>query len=156
MLRPRRWWVLSALLLGCLDSRGPAGPSLSTSDELVLQVLPNLDRRTLADDQAIITAAEVQNHILHLTVRYGGGCREHGFALVAGDAVGESFPPFTLLRLAHEAHDDPCDALLLRELHVDLSPIVALLQPGGSNALRFELVEPGEHRSDVGELLLTF
>lgn len=149
------WWILPALLLGCVDSRRAAGPSLSTSDDLVLQILPNLDWRALDDDHVVITAAQVSNRVLHLSVQFGGGCKEHSFALVAGDSFGESFPPFTLFRLVHDAQGDPCDALLARTLHVDLSPIVALLQPGNT-ALRFELVEPGERRSDVGELLLTF
>ncbi|HEV8599400.1 MAG TPA: hypothetical protein VGQ69_08585 [Gemmatimonadales bacterium] len=133
-----------------------AGPSLSSDAQLVLQVIPGLDWRALPDDQVTILSANVESRTLHLQVQYGGGCADHGLALVTGAELAESFPPFTLLRLAHDAHGDPCDALITRSLEIDLSPIVPLVQQSGAHALRFELLEPGGQPSNVGELLLAF
>jgi hypothetical protein len=154
--RIRGYVLLGGLLLGCLDSRGLAGPSLSDADELVLQIVPQLDWRTLADDDVVITAAAVHGRVLELSLQFGGGCRTHRFALVAGTEFGESNPPYTVFRLAHDADGDPCDALLQKTLTVDLDPIVPLVQQGGVNALRFQLLEPGERPAGVGELLLSF
>jgi hypothetical protein len=144
---------LGMIALACSN---PVGPGLSDQDQLVLQVTPGLDWRVLPDDQVTITDARVEGRTLHLSLQFGGGCKTHRFALVAGAELGESNPPYTLLRLAHDGHDDFCDALVTRNLEVDLSPIVPLVQQSGAAALRFELVEPGEHVSGVGELLLTF
>ena len=145
--------LLGALLFGCSDA---AGPSLSEDEDLVLQILDLREPGELPDDQATITSARVEGRTLHLTVQFGGGCGRHRFGLVAGTAFGESLPLYTVFRLAHDGGGDPCDALLTRNLRVDLSPIVPLVQQGGGTALRFELLEPGEHPSAVGELLLTF
>lgn len=143
--------LLGSLLLGCGD---PMGPDLSSGDELTLQIVPNLNWHALAADQVVISAAELDGLTLHLTLRFGGGCKVHRFALVAGDSWGESYPPYTVLRLAHDGAADPCDALLSKQVRIDLSPLVPLIQRAGAAALRFELLEPGERRSAVGELLL--
>ncbi len=146
--------IAAMLALPALACGTPAGPTLSAED-LVLQVA-DLDWSTLPGDQATITSAELQGHTLHLRVQYGGGCAPHRFALVTGTAIAESFPPYALFRLAHDGSGDPCDALVNRDLRVDLTPIVSLLQQGGGTSLRFGLMEPGQHRAAVGELLLTF
>lgn len=145
--------LFSVAGLGCTD---PAGPDLSDQSSLVLQVVPELNWRTLPDDQVTITTARLEGRTLYLTLRFGGGCRTHGFALVAGTELGESNPPYTLFRLAHDGNGDMCEALLLRNVEVDLTPIVLLVQQSGGTALRFSLVEPGDQVSDIGELLLTF
>ena len=148
------WRLAGVLVLAACDA-GISGPNLSPADHLTLQILPGYNWSRLPGDAAVISSASVQGHTLQLTVQYGGGCSTHDFALVAGGEVGESNPPFTFFRLAHNAHGDPCDAIVFRDLSVDLTPIIAMLQ-ASSTALRFGLVEPGEHPSAIGELLLTF
>ncbi|HLB53709.1 MAG TPA: hypothetical protein VJK71_01205 [Gemmatimonadales bacterium] len=145
--------LLGVLLLACSD---PAGPSLSDEPRLVLQIIPGSNWNNLPNDQATITAARIAGSTLHLTVQYGGGCNSHRFALVAGTSFGESLPLYTMLRLAHDGSRDPCEALITRQLEVDLSPIVPLVQQAGGSALRFDVVEPDGRVSSVGELLLTF
>ena len=154
-LRPltTRAILLGALLAACSS---PVEPGLSDDDELVLTVVPDLDPDDLPDDHATITSARVAGRTLFLTVQYGGGCETHRLGLFAGTELGESLPPYALLRLAHDSGGDPCDALLSREVAVDLSPIVPLVQQSGGTALRFNLLEPGGQVSAVGELLLTF
>lgn len=144
--------IVLAAIVGCSN---PAGPSLSEEDDLVLQILDDFDWKKLPDDAATITAAHVEGQVLFLQVQFGGGCGKHRLALVTSSAIAESNPPYSQFRLAHDGGGDPCDALITRELRVDLSPIVPLAQ-GSGNALRFTLLEPGEHPSGVGELLLTF
>jgi hypothetical protein len=143
---------LLLVLAACSDVTGPL---LSDGDQLVLQVLQGFDWNKLSRDAATITDASVEGHTLRLHVQFGGGCKPHRFALVAGDALAESNPPYTQFRLAHDGGKDPCDALLTRDLEVDLTPIVSLVQLSGGTALRFTLLEPGEHPSAIGELVLT-
>jgi hypothetical protein len=144
-----RWLAAPVFLLSCEST----GPTLTDDTELVLQIIPGLDPDDLADDQATITAAHVDGRTLFLSLQFGGGCAPHSFALVTGGEIGESNPPFTIFRLAHDGNRDPCDALLTRNVEVDLSPIMPL---AGSSALRFTLMEPGERVSSVGELVVTF
>jgi hypothetical protein len=144
--------ALLSALAGCSDS---LGPSLVEGEDLVLQVIEGFDWKKLANDPATITAAHLEGRILHVRVQVGGGCKPHRFALVADGALAESNPPYAQFRLAHDGDGDPCDALLTRDLVVDLSPIIPLVQQSGGTALRFVLVEPGGQPSAVGELLLT-
>ncbi|MGQ0704396.1 MAG: hypothetical protein ACT4PM_14880 [Gemmatimonadales bacterium] len=152
--RVRLGWLVGASLLAC-DGR-IAGPTLSDQDQFVLQIIPGLESPHLreGDDPATITAATLQGSILHLFVRYGGGCRTHRFALVAGTDFGDSDPPYTRLWLVHDANEDLCEALIERQLQVDLHPIIPLVRQMGAAALRFDLMEPGGEVSAVGELML--
>jgi hypothetical protein len=56
-------------------------------------------------------------------VSFGGGCREHRFALVFATYFMESMPVQMRGVLSHDAAGDPCRALLGRELRFDLSPL---------------------------------
>ena len=63
---------------------------------------------------------------LTLTLSYGGGCRDHDFTLVAALIADEAcgLPPVALdVFLAHDAHDDPCQAYLTESHDFDLTPI---------------------------------
>ena len=147
------------LSLGCGDAGTDTGLdandlALAGSDRLELQIVPDLDWRKLPADEVRISAASLDGLSLHLTLQFPGGCRPHQFALVAGTDLAQSNPPYTLFRLAHDANGDMCEAFLTRTVTVDLSPIVPVVQASGARALRFELVEPGERRSSIGELLL--
>ncbi len=158
-MRPvcRHWFriaVAASVALACSD---PTGPGLSDGPHLVLQLVGNIHEVDLPGASATITAAHVDGSTLHLTVRYGGGCGIHRFAMVAGRALGESFPPYAQLRLGHDDGGlDPCSALVWRELTVDLRPIIPLVQQSGASSLRFVIVEPDQQASQVGELLLSF
>jgi hypothetical protein len=144
-----------ALLLACSGPSEPAA-TLSEDTDQALQVFAELDHRRLPADQASITHAEVSGRTLRLTLRFGGGCKRHRFALVAIGPLGESLPPSGLLRLAHDGNADPCDALLQRELEIDLSPIIPLVHQAGGTALRFQVLEPGGAGSAIGELVVQF
>lgn len=73
--------------------------------------------------------AQLEDNMLELTVAYGGGCRPHDFWLVAvGDwqmlpDAGPIPRVGTPTLLAHDAHDDPCDAWITRTLLYDLEPL---------------------------------
>jgi hypothetical protein len=144
--------LLLAASVGCME---PTGVDLATGD-LRLQVVEELAPSRLPADPVTIDRATLTGSILHLELAYSGGCREHSFALVTGTSFGESWPLFTVMRLAHDAAGDLCKAAVRRSLRIDLSPIVPLVRRAGGDALRFELIEPGERFAAVGELRLRF
>ncbi len=129
--------------------------TLSESDRLELQVVSEGDWSRLPDDPVTITSASVDGLTLHVTLQFGGGCAAHRFALVAGSPIAESNPPYTRFHLAHDARRDACDALLTKHARIDLSPIVPVALRSG-RSLRFELFEPRDQRSSVGELRIDF
>lgn len=70
-------------------------------------------------DSAVVTA----EGRLRLFTKYGGGCTDHAAALLVNRAFMESSPPQLAARIAHDGHDDPCDALVAWTLEFDLRPV---------------------------------
>jgi hypothetical protein len=60
---------------------------------------------------------------LDVTVRHGGGCADHQFALLVHPAFRESYPVQMGGVVAHDAKGDPCRALVQKTLEFDLSPV---------------------------------
>lgn len=86
---------------------------------------------------------------LHMIVRSGGGCRNHGYSLtMTPSAFMESYPVQANVYLRHDANDDPCDAIVSDTVVFDMSPIVELYRqmygPSGQinlNLYNFEQTE---------------
>lgn len=74
-------------------------------------------------DPYSIEDANIEGDILQVRVRYGGGCREHEFQLVAYSYFMESDPVQADILLSHNSNNDPCFALLTETLTFDLSPL---------------------------------
>ncbi len=76
------------------------------------------------DDEVSIVRSEVQGDCLVLEVTFAGGCADHDFRLsqVHPTCGTPPLPPPTLM-LEHEAHGDPCEALLTKKLSFDLTKI---------------------------------
>lgn len=79
-------------------------------------------------DPAEVLGASVTGDVLTLEMRYGGGCRDHTFGLFHEGVFLESDPPQANLLMSHDADEDPCDALIEREIAFDLAPLRELLQ----------------------------
>jgi hypothetical protein len=111
-------FALPAIFASCSDPLR----SSATADTAQLLVASGSDATT-ASDRADIVSAQILGDRLELRVHFGGGCAEHDFSLVYSGAFRESHPVQTDLSLRHDAHDDPCRALLSRDLTFDLSPL---------------------------------
>lgn len=74
-------------------------------------------------DAITIDSAHIDGDTLIAHIAHGGGCRTHDYQLVVGTAWMESFPVQAPGRMSHNAHGDPCKALLRRELRISLTPI---------------------------------
>lgn len=110
---------LLALLAGC----DLFSPSSSDQPSSRVVIVDNWQSVSLATDEAVIHDAGILGDLLHLTVRYGGGCAEHEFELYADEVFLESEPPQAVLRLSHNAHRDSCKALIQTDLRYDLFPL---------------------------------
>lgn len=74
-------------------------------------------------DLVVLGGATLDPPYLVLETRYGGGCGRHDLDVVVLPAWRESYPVQVDLDLAHEDHDDPCDALVDRTVRFDLTPL---------------------------------
>lgn len=74
-------------------------------------------------DEVDVMKATLDAPILTVEVRYGGGCARHDFDLVALPGWRESWPVQVDVDLAHEGHDDPCDALPTQAVRFDLTAL---------------------------------
>lgn len=86
-------------------------------------VVETHDARRWPADAYELVEASVDGDVLTLQVRYGGGCREHRFALVVTRLFMESHPVQVPARLSHDAGGDLCRALLQETLRFDLGPV---------------------------------
>ena len=74
-------------------------------------------------DPVEILSVKLEAPILELSVRYGGGCARHDFDLIVTSGWRESSPVQVDVDLAHDGHDDPCDALPTETVRFDLTPL---------------------------------
>jgi hypothetical protein len=89
----------------------PAGPVLQVGE-------PSGPR-----DGFTMNDARVEGDALVVSVRFGGGCEEHDFALFWDGRVLESLPAQVNLTLTHDAHGDACEAFIGKELRFDISKL---------------------------------
>lgn len=96
------------------------------------------------EDPVQLTAMSVEGDFLRVAVRFGGGCESHGFAACWDGLIRETEPPRTTLFMAHEGNGDSCDALISRDVLIDVSDLgfeigsATVSDPAG----RIELVGP--------------
>jgi len=82
--------------------------------------------QSLQVDEVEVTEGFIIGDILILTVRYGGGCGDHGFKLFMQPAFMESYPCQANLYLQHVNHNDYCEAIISEELLFDIRRIAEL------------------------------
>ncbi len=110
--------IAAFFLAGCGSDDSDDSDDTGASVIMVGSPLPG-DR---AEDPFTIGEAVIEGDTLHLSVSYKGGCREHGFDLLAGSFL-ESNPVQVDVMLSHNAHGDTCGELISEELAFDLSPL---------------------------------
>lgn len=126
MLRTGVLTLVLAILGGCDD---PASPDVRASSYIADQALGEVlvhfgaDPGEWSADPLRVDSAEVRDDILHVYGTHGGGCQDHGYAAVAWNGWLESNPVQVGVFIAHEDHDDPCDALLSPELRFSLDDL---------------------------------
>ena len=117
--------ALALALAGCARTPVDGTPQTQSADPTMPQVelTEHFAATTWKVDPFEIVSAEVVDDVLTVGVRYGGGCREHRFQLVASSTFAESEPVQTPVVLTHDARGDLCRALLSETLRYDLTPL---------------------------------
>ena len=67
--------------------------------------------------------------LLQIPVDTGGGCAAHRFAACWDGSVFDTSPASVRIVLTHDAGGDMCDALLMFDLTLDLTPVLAKYAP---------------------------
>lgn len=75
------------------------------------------------NDSYSITNVSLWEHVLHISVRYGGGCEKHDFRLLWDGSYQKSNPPQATIHLVHNNNGDACRAIVHEDLQFDLSVI---------------------------------
>jgi hypothetical protein len=109
--------VILALAIGACSRPMPLQPAEGPSPVQITSI------GSARMDAAEILRAEIAGDELRLEVQYGGGCAPHHFSLLHEGIFLESQPVQARLHLAHDAHGDPCRALIRRSLAFDLTPL---------------------------------
>ena len=109
---------------------------------------PVKESEPVGEDWLVVTGAGLKGDKLIVDVEYGGGCRQHIFQLNWDGKVLKSNPPQIMLDLSHNAHGDPCRALMFDKLQFDLSVII---DSAKSYAIRIKSSNT-EVVADIGEL----
>ena len=117
-------WPLPPPQEGVVVNRADAAPDQWGSDDYDLQTGEDIDT---GEDRTPV----LEGDTLTLTVSYGGGCSEHDFTLVAAMIASEACDPNPVVLdvfLAHDDHDDPCEAYPTVTYDFDLTPIKEMYQ----------------------------
>lgn len=109
-----------------------------------------------AEDPFTVAEAVINDDTLHLTVSYGGGCEKHEFSLLAGDSFFESDPAMVEVMLSHNAHGDPCEAMITKELTFDLSPLKHLYQEMYPDSENLFLIRFRDLSKEEGYFILAY
>jgi len=93
-------------------------------DTTNLVIITNQDPDSLQLDPFTLNDVSLDGDILTLNIRYSGGCEEHDVQLfMSPSAFMESNPVQAALYLRHDAHNDPCDALITTDVRFNVRPI---------------------------------
>jgi hypothetical protein len=82
----------------------------------------------LQKDPFRLSSAFITGDILSLTLQYSGGCVEHDYILYIQEGFMESYPVQVNCYLWHDAHNDPCDAIITDTPCFDLTPLSKVYQ----------------------------
>jgi hypothetical protein len=121
--------VICSMILGCKSKEKSAATAVAGTVEEKTSVRPIItDPEVHISTKEIdftVTRWEISGHRLTVDVRYGGGCRDHGWDMFFSGGIMKSLPPQALLHLRHTVADgpDPCRGMPTETLEFDLSSL---------------------------------
>jgi hypothetical protein len=102
-----------------------------------------LEKLQANNDSFRITNAFIWEDVLHISVRYGGGCKKHDFQLVWDGSLIKTNPTKIPLFLIHNNNGDNCKAIVSQDLQFSLSSHIKgespILLYGWSKELTFKI-----------------
>lgn len=111
-------------VIGCdnATSTNVVRPGLASQ---TIDIRPGVGPDVLADD-VVVERAWIDGSTLRIDVSFSGGCAPHDFGAIAPAAFMESLPVGLPVYLRHQAHGDPCEAIMRRSLAFEIRPAVQL------------------------------
>ncbi|RKH55487.1 hypothetical protein, partial [Corallococcus llansteffanensis] len=105
------------------ETKAPAATEEGPEAEVVLPL--EVTETPAPRDLIAIESLSVKGNVLKLSVRHGGGCREHRYGLAwdgrfTKTAGGEPRAELTVL---HDANGDHCKRMMYKDLSFDLSTL---------------------------------
>lgn len=114
----------AAIFLGCEDRKKIGPDEQSQAADIIID---HSDCTPSADPDLKIEDARLEQNNLKITIRYGGGCGTVNNELLTCGYFMESNPVQLSVFLSHE-DNDPCEALVKKEINFDLSPLIDLYE----------------------------
>ncbi|GAL85330.1 hypothetical protein MYP_2559 [Sporocytophaga myxococcoides] len=113
--------ILFIFIINASCKKGPASTAdiEESSKYPAIQIVKDSASGLTAPNYDILSS-KITKDILTITVKYGGGCRQHKFELRSN---GQPSASVFELHLLHLTTDDHCRRLLLDTLQFDLSPL---------------------------------
>lgn len=99
----------------------PAPPADAPRTLPIIQPDRDTDITTIESDPFELGEVAIEGDVLLVTVSYGGGAREHEFAMYWNGITLRSFPGQVHVMLKHDANGDNAEAYLTETLRFDLS-----------------------------------
>lgn len=81
-------------------------------------------------DPIQIDSVYISGNTMTLRVTYGGGCEEHEFELVGSEMISKSLPPIRSIKLIHNAKEDKCRALVIKDIQFDIKALTYVPEKG--------------------------
>jgi hypothetical protein len=116
--------------LSCNSSRQVTKTENQSSDCLPLQMVDHYEG--IDSDFYDVQEMFVKENCLNLILTYGGGCGEINYEVFYDKTVMESYPPQVFLKLKF-TDNDPCRAIEMDTISIDLSYFNAMARAGGIN-----------------------
>jgi hypothetical protein len=126
------------LLLGCSQTpnanEDPAATDsiqYDNTSEPSPKPKPNVGQLRIVETEKVPTKtdafgliqATIAKDTLKAKVEYGGGCEKHIFTLYWNGQFNEEDPPSIELFFHHNANNDECEALIMKDVTFDLKPL---------------------------------
>jgi len=129
-------WFVTVGLIAASACQSPKGFSEKALDHRPLEEDEVASADDIPSDAFSLLEATVEGDSLRVHLEYGGGCADHEFQLFQAGPTLRSMPPKQPLRLIHQAHGDPCRALIREWRAFDVSAFQA--SPRGVTVLLLE------------------
>jgi hypothetical protein len=109
--------VLILMFSGCNENS-----FINDSDDFLIDkviITDNVNVK-LKNDYLKVLEQYVSGDYLILKVQYSGGCKEHEIKIFTTGALLKTNPPMAELFIYHDANNDSCEALITKELKINL------------------------------------
>jgi hypothetical protein len=97
---------------------------------IVTVSLVDMNTKIPSDPFQLIDAHVDDDNKLHLTVEYGGGCKEHEFKILGSNAILKSMPAQRPVMIVHIANSDECRSIIREEILIDISDFAYTKEDG--------------------------